>query len=68
MEYAYRVLEEGTSADRQLAIYHETGDVKAVVDLLIRETAEGVLDAAPVSASGTPHASAGSGGETPPAL
>ena len=68
VEYAYRVLEEGTSADRQLAIYHETGDVKAVVDLLIRETAEGVLDAAPVSASGTPHASAGSGGETPPAL
>lgn len=46
VEYAYRILEEGTSADRQLAIYNETGDVKAVVDLLIRETAEGTAPGA----------------------
>ncbi|MEJ7810526.1 MAG: carboxylate-amine ligase [Gemmatimonadaceae bacterium] len=43
VEYAFRILEEGTSADRQLATYQRTGDLKAVVDQLIRETAEGVL-------------------------
>jgi carboxylate-amine ligase len=42
VEYAYRILEEGTSADRQLATYRRTGDLKAVVDQLISETAEGV--------------------------
>ena len=40
--YAYRILEEGTSADRQLATYGRTGDMRAVVDQLVRETAEGV--------------------------
>ena len=43
VEYAYRILEEGSSADRQLATYQRTGDYKAVVDQLIRETREGVL-------------------------
>jgi len=43
VEYAYRILDEGTSADRQLAAYERTGDLKAVVDQLIRETEEGVL-------------------------
>ncbi len=43
VEYAYRILSEGTSADRQLATYARTGDLKAVVDQLIRETEEGVL-------------------------
>lgn len=42
VEYAFRILEEGTSADRQLATYARTGDLKDVVDQLIRETAEGV--------------------------
>lgn len=42
VEYAFRILEEGTSADRQLAMYQQTGDLKDVVDLIIRETAEGV--------------------------
>jgi carboxylate-amine ligase len=44
VEYAFRILEEGTSADRQLARYRETGDLNAVVDALISETAEGVID------------------------
>ena len=44
VEYALRILEEGTSADRQLARYRETGDLKSVVDLVIAETAEGVVD------------------------
>src|SRR5690606_30601202 len=42
VEYAYRMLEEGTSAERQLAVFRETGDLKDVVDLLVRETREGV--------------------------
>jgi carboxylate-amine ligase len=42
VEYAYRILDEGTSADRQLATFERTGDLKAVVDQLVRETAEGV--------------------------
>lgn len=43
VEYAYRILEEGTSADRQLATFQRTGSLQAVVDRLIHETEEGVL-------------------------
>jgi len=43
VEYAYRILAEGTSADRQLATFKRTGDLKQVVDQLVRETAEGVV-------------------------
>ncbi|MDQ2931498.1 MAG: carboxylate-amine ligase, partial [Gemmatimonadota bacterium] len=47
VDYAFRILDEGTSADRQLAVFEKTGDLKAVVDSLIAETAEGVgLDSA----------------------
>ncbi len=42
VEYAFKILRDGTSADRQLATYEQTGDLKAVVDRLIGETAEGV--------------------------
>lgn len=42
VEYALTILEHGTSADRQIATYQRTGDLKAVVDQLVRETAEGV--------------------------
>jgi carboxylate-amine ligase len=42
IEYFQRILDEGTSADRQLATYKRTGNLKAVVDQLIAETAEGV--------------------------
>jgi len=44
VEYAYTILAEGSSADRQIKAYHAAGgDTKAVVDQLIRETEEGVL-------------------------
>jgi len=44
VEYAYKILAEGSSADRQLAVYEKSGgSYKAVVDHLIAETAEGVL-------------------------
>jgi carboxylate-amine ligase len=43
VEYAFKILMEGSSADRQLATFQRTGDLKDVVDQLIRETAEGVV-------------------------
>jgi glutamate---cysteine ligase / carboxylate-amine ligase len=43
IQYAYTIMEKGSSADRQLATYRQTGDLKAVVDQLISETQEGVL-------------------------
>jgi len=42
VSYAYKILAEGSSADRQLATYQRTNDHKAVVDQLIAETAEGL--------------------------
>ena len=43
VEYAFRILDEGTSADRQLKTFRETNDLKAVVDQLIAETLEHVV-------------------------
>ena len=43
IEYAYRIMDEGASADRQLATFKRTGSLQAVVDQLIKETEEGVL-------------------------
>jgi carboxylate-amine ligase len=43
VEYAYRILAEGSSADRQLATFRRTGELTAVVDQLIAETEEGVV-------------------------
>jgi len=42
VNYVHTVLAEGTSADRQLAVYRRTGDFKAVVQHLVQETREGV--------------------------
>ena len=38
VEYVHTVLREGTSADQQLAVFRETGDLKAVVQHLVTET------------------------------
>lgn len=46
VEYAYHILRNGSSAQRQLATYARTKDLRAVVDQLITETAEGVCDIA----------------------
>ncbi len=44
IEHIYTILEHGTSADRQLRVFEESGgDVKAVVDYLIEETKRGVI-------------------------
>ncbi|MEO7458479.1 MAG: carboxylate-amine ligase, partial [Gemmatimonadaceae bacterium] len=42
VEYAFEIMRHGTSADRQLATYDRTGDLRSVVDRLVCETAEGV--------------------------
>ena len=42
--YAFQILNLGSSADRQLATFQRTGDLNAVVDQLIAETAEGVIE------------------------
>jgi carboxylate-amine ligase len=43
ISYVYKILETGTSADRQLKVYQETDDLRAVVDLLMKETLAGVM-------------------------
>jgi len=47
VSYVERILAEGTSADRQLKVYEQTGDLKAVVDHLMAETVAGVEVALP---------------------
>ena len=42
LEYVRTILREGTSADRQLRKYQETGSLKAVVDALAEETMMGL--------------------------
>jgi glutamate---cysteine ligase / carboxylate-amine ligase len=48
VEHIHTILERGTSADEQLRVYQETGDLKAVVDRLMELTVENV----PVAARG----------------
>ena len=42
VEYIHTIMNEGTSAERQLRIYEQTGDLKAVVKHLVEETRGGV--------------------------
>ena len=42
VEHVHVVLREGTSADQQLAVFRQTGDLKAVVHHVIRQTQDGV--------------------------
>jgi carboxylate-amine ligase len=43
VEYAFKILAEGSSADRQLAVFERSGgNLDAVIDHLIAETAEGL--------------------------
>ena len=43
IEYAHKILAEGTSADRQLEVFRETGSLEAIVDHLMAETIDGVV-------------------------
>ena len=40
MAHVERIMREGTGADRQLAVWERTQDMKAVVDQLVHETYE----------------------------
>jgi glutamate---cysteine ligase / carboxylate-amine ligase len=42
VEHVHVVLREGTSADQQLAVFRDTGDLKAVVHHVVRQTRDGV--------------------------
>ncbi|WP_341225221.1 carboxylate-amine ligase [uncultured Arcticibacterium sp.] len=42
VEYVHQILNNGTGADRQLAVYKDTGDLKSVVDYIIEETKFGL--------------------------
>lgn len=42
VEYAWKIMERGTGADRQLKVFEETGDLKKVVDYMISETEYGI--------------------------
>ncbi len=52
VEYLHTLLAEGTSADRQLRCFAETGSHREVVELLARETLEGVANVAHASGLG----------------
>jgi carboxylate-amine ligase len=38
VEYIHTILKDGTSAERQIRVYQQTGDLKAVVRHLVSET------------------------------
>jgi carboxylate-amine ligase len=44
VEYVHTIMHEGTSAERQLRIYQQTGDLKDVVRHLVHETRSSVME------------------------
>jgi len=44
--YIYKMLEQGSGADRQLKVFRETGDLKKVVDYIVEETEQSSLSSA----------------------
>jgi carboxylate-amine ligase len=42
IDYIHQIMEMGTGADRQLAVFEETGDLNAVVDYIVAETKIGL--------------------------
>ncbi len=42
VEYVHTILQQGASADRQLAVYRRTEDLRAVVEHVVEETQEGL--------------------------
>jgi len=42
IEYIHTMLERGSGADRQLAVFKETGSLQAVVDYMAAETRAGL--------------------------
>lgn len=52
MDHIHRILQEGTGADRQLAVFGRSQDIRAVVDQIVAETYEG-LSVAGAQANGS---------------
>jgi carboxylate-amine ligase len=50
INYVRTMMEQGTGADRQLKVFHETGDLKKVVDFMVEETRAGVFEPASTTA------------------
>jgi carboxylate-amine ligase len=46
VDYVRKILSDGTSAERQVRVYRDTGDLRAVVQALVEETRESVEDSA----------------------
>jgi carboxylate-amine ligase len=46
VEYIRKILTDGTSAERQLQVYRETGDLRSVVQSIVEETRESVEQSA----------------------
>ena len=51
VHYVHTILNEGTSAERQLRVYEQTGEMKEVVRHLVMETRASAMDARSSSAS-----------------
>ena len=49
IDYIHEMLKMGSGADRQLKVFHETGDLKKVVDYIVEETKVGIFDRAPAT-------------------
>ena len=46
VDYVRTILRDGTSADRQLRVFRETGDLRAVVRAIVEETRDSVEQSA----------------------
>jgi carboxylate-amine ligase len=44
VDYIHTIMNQGTSAERQLKVYEQTGDLKEVVRHLVKETRGGVTE------------------------
>jgi len=42
VNYVYEIIQRRTGADRQLAVYEQTGSLQAVVDYIVSETEQGL--------------------------
>jgi carboxylate-amine ligase len=52
MAHIVRIMREGTGADRQLAVWERTQDMKTVVDNIVAETYEGLGTLSPTATAG----------------
>ncbi len=42
VNYVYQMIEQGSGADRQLKVYHDTNDLKKVVEYIVEQTQKGL--------------------------